>query len=499
MAGNLRDHLLRLFLPLVVVNVLALLIRMSWDLAGTLVHPYMATFFHEQVLAIAELPWWHILLPLKDFGGRWGPAGFLLINQIETWIGEPSAFYLLNSIMVSTGYLLSFFVFRSYLLSFLAGLALATTTFNYHVYLVSGSVIMLPLTTFLFLFSFSQYQYVKAGKNSSFWLTATTITGAAFALSYEGWLDFVPLAWIALGTLSWCFWSAARRLQAMRCLILVSLSTFMAIVYILVKVAYGLADLHPKGGEADLLITYGPSYPALIVEDMISSFFTFFYTTFSTYLPPELFSFSVSLWKYGPETVVALQDGYHPQASHLVLYNHLFLWRFYAGFTLALVLIWYWRAARRLANGPTDHDITIFVLLSCLLIGSPTHLIIKWRPMHAAPFLGYQVYLSVMGLTLLIAYMATTATETYKKWRRPWGMVVPALVALDLLYCAYARPSIMATMSSQTFLGRYSDPRVNFPEWLRHRFKRPRNGLGLGAQGHQEEIPISSGTATSVH
>ena len=178
-----------------------------------------------------------------------------------------------------------------------------------------------------------------------------------------------------------------------------------ALAYTTIKVLFGLGELHPLGGEADLIFTYGRDHKLLMFEDILSSFITFFFTTITTYLPPELFSFSLSLWKYGPEKIVALQEGYHAQAAHLTRYNHLFLWRYYAGFALALFLMAYWKVVKTFFKQGNVYHLVLFVLMTSTLIGSPTHLIIKWRPMHAAPLLGYQVYLSVIGWTLLLCYV----------------------------------------------------------------------------------------------
>lgn len=240
--------------------------------------------------------------------------------------------------------------------------------------------------------------------------------------------------------------------------------TALAIVYSLVKIRFGLQGLHPKGGEADLITTYGRRYVILMAEDMLSSFITFFFTTISTYFPPQFFSFSVSSWLYGPARVVELQEGYHREATHLTHYNHLFMWRYYAGFSLAIFLVMYWRVVRNIWRKPNAHYLTLLILMTATLIGSPTHLIIKWRPMHAAPFLGYQVYLSIIGFTLLLCY----CVDHYAKMREgPRRFGLAALLAINFAYCAYARPSLLNHMSQESFLGVYPDPRENLRAIIR--------------------------------
>jgi hypothetical protein len=398
------------------------------------------------------------LLPVEALGGRWGTTGFLLVHWLEKVFPEPNTFFLLTAIMVALGYVLTWLTFRSLLLAILVGVGLATTTFNYHVYAVPGSVVMLPLVSFLLLFAYCQIEWLRSAAHGWIWSGATLVTCVLFALAYEGWLDLVPLGWIIYPALSWHFRSINDFGRSMRCLLLLGLVSGVAVAYTTIKVRSGLGGLHPLGGEADLIFTYGRGHALLIIEDILSSFITFFFTTITTYLPPELFSFSLSSWKYGADEVVALQEGYHPQATHLAHYNHLFLWRYYAGFALALFLIAYWKVIKRFFSQGTTHYLVLFVLMTCTLIGSPTHLMIKWRPMHAAPLLGYQVYLSVIGWTFLMCYVVTQICDAFGG---KWSVAIASLLMLNFCYCAYARPALLAHMSREVFLGAYPDPREN--------------------------------------
>jgi hypothetical protein len=437
---------------------LALGVRAYADHAGEHIVPYLSTFYPKEVVALDGLAWWKFLLPLEVLGGRWGTTGFLLVHWLEKIFAEPNTFYLLTAIMVAVGYVLTWLTFRSFSMAILVGVALATTTFNYHVYSVPGSVVMLPLISFLLLFGYCQIAWLRIVAHSWIWGGATVVACTLFALAYEGWLDLVPLAWIIYPILAWHFRRTGDSGRSMRCLFLLGLVTSVAVAYITIKVRFGLEGLHPLGGEADLIFTYGRDHKLLMFEDILSSFITFFFTTITTYLPPELFSFSLSLWKYGPEKIVALQEGYHAQAAHLTHYNHLFLWRYYAGFALALFLLAYWKVIKVFFNQGDAHYLVLFVLMTTTLIGSPMHLIIKWRPMHAAPLLGYQVYLSVIGWTLLLCYVVSRKCDTLGDKR---SLAMASLLVLNFFYCAYARPALLSHMSREVFLGAYPDPRKN--------------------------------------
>jgi hypothetical protein len=444
--------------PLPAIIGLALAVRACADRAGEHLVPYLGTFYPKEVVILDGLPWWKSFLPLKVLGGRWGTTGFLLVHWLEKVFGEPNTFYLLTVVMVVVGYLLTWLAFRSFSMAILVGIALATTTFNYHVYSVPGSVVMLPLISFLLLFTYCQIEWLQTAAHGWIWGGATLVSCVLFALAYEGWLDLVPLGWIIYPALAWRFRRSGDTGRSMRCLLLLGLVTLVAVAYTTIKAHSGLGELHPRGGEADLIFTYGHDHKLLMFEDILSSFITFFFTTITTNLPPELFSFSLSSWQYGPEEIVALQEGYHAPATHLTHYNHLFLWRYYAGFALALFLTAYWKVTKAFFKSGNTHHLVLFVLMTCTLIGSPTHLMIKWRPMHAAPLLGYQVYLSVIGWTLLLCYVVSRGCSALGGKR---GLALASLLVLNFCYCAYARPALLSHMSREVFLGTYPDPRKN--------------------------------------
>jgi hypothetical protein len=467
-AAGAAKRTILLTAPLPAIIGLALAVRVFADRAAEHIVPYLGTYYPKQVAILNTLSWWKLFLPLKVLDGRWGTTGFLLVHWLENVFGEPNTLYLFTTIMVALGYLLTWLTFRSRSMAILVGIALATTTFNYHVYSVSGSVIILPLVCFLLLFAYCQIEWLRAASHGSIWGAAALAAGVLFALAYEGWLDLVPLGWIVYPALAWRFRRSGDLVRARRCLLLLGLVSLAAVAYTAIKIRSGLGELHPRGGEADLIFTYGSGHKLLMLEDILSSFITFFYTTIITYLPPELFSFSLSLWKYGPGEIVALQEGYHAQATHLTQYNHLFLWRYYAGFALALFLVAYWKVIKIFFKQGDTHHLVLFVLMTCTLIGSPTHLIIKWRPMHAAPLLGYQVYLSVIGWTLLLCYVVSRRCDALGGKR---GLAIASLLVLNCLYCAYARPALLSLMAREVFLGAYPDPRENLrlPAILRHR------------------------------
>ena len=427
------------------------------DRAGQHLQSYMTIAYPQEVESLARMEWWQYLLPLQRCRGIWGTTGFLMVYGMECAFGVPATYHILQAVMVVVGFWVTWAVFRSQIFSFTFALCLGLGTFNYHVYSCPGSVIMAPLVTFLMLTGYCQYRLVLVEDSRAVrvWAPLCLLTIILTALCYEGWLDYVAYAWIAYPVLALHLKRQGEMTRGHRVLGILAMLTVVAVIYVVVKLVAGIGSLHPRGGEADLVVTYGIRHVYLIIEDMVSSFFTFFYTAVTTYIPPELFIFSQSTWRYGADKVVALQEGYHPTHAHLVHYNHVFLWRYYAGFALCGFIVLYGRILGLLRNSPNSYVVAAFLFLTATLVGSPTHLLIKWRPMHAAPFLGYQVYLAVIGWTLFGALLAKYVAE---KWTRRWAATILLVLWLNVFYCALSRPSLMSHMSTESGLGPYPSP-----------------------------------------
>jgi len=83
--------------------------------------------------------------------------------------------------------------------------------------------------------------------------------------------------------------------------------------------------------------------------------------------------------------------------------------------------------------------------------------------MHAAPLLGYQVYLSVISWTLLVCYVGSRILNAVEGKR---SLAIASVLVLNFGYCAYARPALLSHMSREVFLGAYPDPRDNLRRLL---------------------------------
>lgn len=461
--GRLTNRLVHSCLLLAILG-LNFFVRSFLDQAGQHLTSFLTAFYPQQMPELYALPWWCYFLPIECLTGSWCTTSLLLVHGLEHLLGSPvRVFYLTNAVMVTTAYCLSWQAFRSWVFTVTLSLCFALSTFNHHVYTVSGTVAMPLIVSYLLFFLFCQYKLVQEECHYGLWIPAGVLAMAVYALSYEGWLDCVACMGIAYPFLIVVAYRAGdyRRAKIAGAILLVT--TLAAVVYVLMKTKLGHGQ--GSGSESDVVLNYGASRALVAVEDVIAHFFTLLFITVSTYLPPFLCSGSLSSWRYGTQHLIELQNGYHVAQTHLVGYHHLFLWRFYAGFAAATFLFWFWNSIRTAWKMPSLASIACFVFLLMTLMSGSTHMLVKYRPMHSAPFLGYHSYFGIVGLSLFLSLAAYWVHVNFKKRWLVWTLI--ALLWINLGYCALARPSLLSHMAVQCGFGPYPDAWKNLKSMLR--------------------------------
>lgn len=390
-------------------------------------------------------------------GGVWATTGILAVYALELVLGSPSrAYYLVTSLAIVATVLVSWRLYHSLLLSALIGLCFALTTYDYVSYALSGGMIFPLVITFAVFYFYCQYELFRESDRSWLWWPLFAVSLLFYALSYEGWLDSFVLQWIVYPILAYLFYRRGDRPRMQRAIGILLAVSVVAAAYIVVKLGMSYKTLHSAGLEADTVFNYRRSYWLIALEDVIVNIITLFYTGLITYLPPQLFNFSMSSWYFGNDVIVGLQKGYHATHTHLVAYSHLFLWRFYAGIAFALFSLLYLKALRRLIHNLTPATLSFFVFMTMVLVGSPTHALVKTRPMHTTPLLGYQVHVSIIGVTFLVCY---SLYYLFMNARTRWPVyLLLSLFCINLGYCAVAKPSLLSHMSNLSGLGTYPLP-----------------------------------------
>jgi len=435
-------------------------LRAHLEHAGKYLWDYFALAYPETLDEVYGKPWYELLLPIQEWTGSWTSTSLALLPPLTKLVGKYSRLYLLlNTLFVTTAFFTSWMMLRSRIFTITFTACAAFTTYNYHVYACTGSVNQYFIVSYLLLLLTCQYKLFTVEERRGGWWAAWSFALALFVLSYEGWLSYVVWTWLMAPIAMALAWRAGRNDLFRRSAVIASVVTLVACAYVGVKRSYGFT--HTSGSESDIIFNY--AHTTLAVEDVISNFFTIFYTVVTNYTPPFLVS-SNSLRAYGHEELIAAQGGYHAAQSHLVPYNHLFLWRFYAGMAATVFIGALALLVRRTWLEPTRERIVLIALMLMTLTGSPTHLLVKWRPMNVAPFISYHFFFGVIGLSLLLAYGTYLAAT--KLQNRRLAAVLIGLVWLDIGYCALARPALLNHLSSEVQMGAYPDPWKTLTDWV---------------------------------
>ncbi len=439
-------------------------LRCYLDKAGTHLTSFLNAYYPDKMEEFYALSWGQYFLPIKCMWGTWTTTSLLTVHGLEHVFGTPErVFYFTNAVMIVTCYVLSWHVFRSMVFTVTFTLCFAWSTFNHHVYICSGSVALPLIVSYLMFFLFCQYMLMQSSCNYGLWVPIGLLSMFLYALGYESWIDCVTCMWIAYPFLIALAYRSGDPQRVRAGLAIVGVTTAAALAYVYFKTTLGHGQ--GNGSEADVIFNYGWKRGIVAFEDVVAHLFTLFFITITTYSPPFLFNGSMSSWRYGTGHLIDLQHGYHEQKAHLVGYSHLFLWRFYAGFALAGFLYCFGKNVRSAWRSPTMTTVAISLFLLMTLLSGVTHMLVKYRPMHSAPFLSYHSYFGIVGFSLLLAFaMMWVHTNFQKRWLA-WAIIV--VMWANLGYCALARPAFLSHMAVECGFAPYPDAAKNLKELMR--------------------------------
>jgi hypothetical protein len=439
-------------------------LRCYLDQADKHLNSFLAACYPEAFPEIYSLVWWQYLLPIKAIDGCWQATSVLTVHALEHWFGGPArVFYFTNVVLIVTSYTLSWHVFRSRVFTLTFTLCFAWSTFGHHVYINSGAIAFPLIVSYLLCLLFCQYKLMEPTCNYKVWTPLGFLAMLVYALAYESWLDCVSCMWVAYPLLIVLAYRAGdwRRVKAGAAIL--SMTTVTAIIYVVMQSQLG--HRQGNGSESDVVMNYGMRRSLVGVEDVIAHWFTLVFIAITTYTPPFLFNGSMSSWRYGVDELISMQHGYHKHKTQLVGYSHVFLWRFYAGFALAAMLYGLLKSVRTCWRMPGTIAVAMALFLLMTLMPGTTHMLIKYRPMHSAPFLSYHSYFGIVGVTLLVSY---ALMWLYANLQRRWiAYVLILLFWTNLGYCALVRPAWLSHMAVQCGFAPYPDAWGNLKSMLR--------------------------------
>jgi hypothetical protein len=413
-----------------------------------------------QLLATHPL---RLLLPYQYDPGRWyWPTTVILFTYYaEVYLGPVCSYLLFSTVFVLSSFSLGFLLTRSLLFASTVAFAFAFGTQNDFVFTLGNLTAFYLVQTYVAV-NFSIGLLILSGRWSG-WLagSAFILSLLVVALSSEIWINYATGCILAI--LFVIAWSIHHRETNVlrRAAFLLFVMVFILGEYLIIRMQFVSQYLAP-GAEEELLVTYRHGF--LMIDDFIANLFTYLYMTLSNYLP-SVISGSNSLTYLGSDVIIAGQTGYDAGHSNFVVMSHFFLWRFYAGVTVAVffgaagwVFVRSWR---------TSHLPPAIVagLSLMILAGFATHLAIKMRPYTTTPSLSYKATMSIAAWTVMIAYLTTQAAETIQShWKR---RSLVASVWLCILAAALTRPHMKAMSMFQMQMFVLGDPLGHILRWLR--------------------------------
>jgi hypothetical protein len=325
-----------------------------------------------------------------------------------------------------------------------------------------GSLITLYVVLIYASVNFTIAALLIAGRvHGAKWLAGFVLSLCVLALSTEWWLNYAAALMVAAGFgVAWSVRHAEGAIRARAAFILLATLAVTA-VYLILRLQVPGQFVEP-GAEEELLFTY--AYPILMVEDAVANFFTLLYVSLSNYLPSFLTS-SNSLTYLGPATIIAEQHGYDAAHQQLVVMNHVFLWRFYAGVAVTLFLAALALAAHRAWRTRSFAAALAVALMLMVIAGFATHLAIKMRPYNTVPALPYKVTISVSAMTVLLAWLTMRGARRIRRQRRRIAFV--AGVWACVLVAAVTKPAMQAAALKEVGLAGFRDPLGQLLQWLR--------------------------------
>ena len=463
-------------------------LRSTLEESPRYLYSFLERFYPDKVpILFEQLPTWRLFLPLQEITGAWVTTTLILTYKLERVLTPAGVWYLYNALAILTAFGTTWMLFRSAIFSFTFAICVGFGTQFYHAYAVTGGIASYIVTVYHLLLIFTATQVVRGVPSRTGWMIAMAASILLNALGYEGWLDVVALAAVSAPFLYVALSRLDRRLEARRLVFVIGGLIAAGIAYVIIKVSIGFGQV--QGSESDVVFNY--SSLVMVVDDLIANVFLHVYLGVSNFLPPSLVGAS-AMYQLGPDQLIETQHKYHEPFLYLVPLNQVFFWRYYAGAAFVLLGLALTKTVRRTWLQPSAWTLPLLAGLLMLLVPGATHMMIKFRPMNTMPVMTYHVTVGVLGASVVISWLVTTA---WRDWRsRPAALGLVLAVWAVIFYGALARPPYLAYMAAQSGLGNllYPNPMKTLVEKLGGAYITPAGLLSYQLMPYRRDDQIST-------
>lgn len=417
------------------------------------------------LLGLLDNPW-KLLLPVEISPAfmRWTTTGLIPVSALNFVCGIDATFYLLNTLLIITSLLASWFVFRSKIFSFTLAICMGFGTQFIHAYNNSSVVILYLFVIYLEINLLAFYYVFKSRNHPKLFKTIFILSLIALALCWEMWVDYLVFLVICSLFLYLVFSRRKKEVPLQQTKFILLSSLCIGLSYFLVKFTYssGVSEHLARGSEGETVLTYvlnnhSIAYVIMAIEDVISNIITYNYIALTNYLPPFLLP-SNSLFYLGRDAIISNQYGYAATygAADFVYNHHVFLWYFYAGILVVVFCYFLVKYMVQSFKKPTSHSLILAALLLLIATGSFTHLLIKYRFYLSLPLFSYKCIVSTVGVSLLIAYLLMYLRNRISSNRIYFPII--AISWLIIVYAGFSRPELLSNMLTSFKMGIYPDP-----------------------------------------
>lgn len=456
----------RLLLGLVIIAICALAFRVILENSGRmLTQVYLERYYSGTMSRLmAEKPFWYFLLPMPDIKGVWATTGFVAIYFLEISIGPHATFLCLVALMIFGFGIGCWLLFRQVTPSLIGAGAIAFSPFNDSVYLWNGSNNAYVTIAFLMLSVGCFGSYVLDGSRRRSLLYGALCLVIA-ALSYEIWLNAVAILLIVAPFIVLFAKRWRPEFNVRRFLVVNATVVALAFIYVFLRMQT-LRNTAIPGFEFQLIWDH-QVYGALF-DDFSYNVVFLFYMTILQFLP-RFVGTSLVIQGAGRLDPAALQHGYQPDLYPLVASHYLHLWLMYAGIAFGVAAVLTALVLRKsLSNGAIGLFLSGMFGLA-LLVGSPTHAILKFVAFNGVPFYAYKTSIGVAVGCLGLATFVSRLDDRQPAWR--WTVITGLVVWLGVV--AFTRShwineNVLEIWGESGFFanGFYPDPWQNLLKYL---------------------------------
>ena len=421
---------------------------------------------------------WKLLLPVEigPDSMRWTTTGLIPVAASNHFLGVDTTFYLLNTLLIVSSVLTSWFVFRSKVFSLTLAICMGFGTQFIHSYNNSSILLLYLFIIYAEINLLALYYIFKRQNHQTLFRTIFVLSLIALALCWEMWLDYFVFLFL-LSLILFCVFSRRKMREFLpKTRFLLISSVCIALGYFLVRFAYssGVSEFLAKGQEGETILNYllnnhSIAYVITAVEDMISNIITYIYIALTNYFPPPFIS-SFSLFYLGKDAIISNQYGYAASyGSAAFVYNHhVFLWYFGAGILFAIFCYFLLKYLIQSFKKPTPHSLILSSLLLMIATGSFTHLFIKYRFYLSLPLFSYKCIVSIIGVSLLISYLLMYLRDRIPNRQKYFSVLGASWLVIVL--AGFTRPALLSDMLNLLKMGTYPDPLMELAIRLYHLF-----------------------------